>query len=89
MENRIDYYRHLFFQHLRPFLDMLAHQQGGMDPMEWCATVNRIASSVAGSPEQYLGKDLPNHEITGQILKEIFEAFIHEHPVVSEEILAM
>ena len=79
----------MFFQHLRPFLDMLEHQQGGMDAMEWCATVSRIASSVAGSPEQYLGKDLPNHEITAQILKEIFEAFIHEHPVLTENILAL
>lgn len=85
MQDQTEDYKSLFVHHLKPFLDMLEYQLPGMDPQEWGATVYRIASSVARNPEQYLGKDLPKHELTVQIIGEIFEIFIQDHALVIEE----
>jgi len=87
MQNPAENYKHLFFHHLKPFLDMLEYQQTVMDAREWGATVYRIASGVEGHPEQYLGRDLPDHDATVQIIREIFEDFIHIHPPVAEDVL--
>lgn len=86
MQNSVENYKNLFFHHLKPFLDMLDYQQGTMDSREWEATVYRIASSVDSHPEQYLGKDLPDHETTSQFIKEIFEEFIGVHSLITEEV---
>ena len=66
---------------------MLEFQLASMDVREWEATVYRIASGVENHPEQYLGKDLPGHEVTAQLIREIFDDFIQAHPHISEETL--
>ena len=73
-------YRTVFFHHLKPFLDMLEYQQTVMDAREWGATVYRIASGIEGNPAQYLGPDLPNYDVTIQLVREIFDEFIQVHP---------
>ena|GEM_PF-1129634 len=73
-------YRTIFFHHLKPFLDMLEYQQTVMDAREWGATVYRIASGIESNPGQYLGLDLPNHEVTIQLVRDIFDEFIQVHP---------
>ena len=87
MQTPAENYKSLFFLHLKPFLDMLEFQHAAMDTREWEATVYRIASGVENHPEQYLGKDLPSHEITAQLIREIFEDFIQAHPQIAEEAL--
>ena len=80
-------HKNLFFHHLKPFLDMLEFQLTAMDAREWEATVHRIASGVENQPEQYLGKDLPAHEVTAHLIREIFDDFIQAHPPIAEEAL--
>ena len=87
MQNAAENHKNLFFHHLKPFLDMLDFQHTAMDVREWEATVYRIASGVENHPEQYLGKDLPAHETTAQLIREIFEDFIQAHPHITEEAL--
>lgn len=80
-----EHYKNLFFHHLKPFLDMLEYQQATMDTREWQATAYRISSSVESHPEQYLGKDLPDYEITSRLIREIFGEFVNSHFFVTEE----
>ncbi|HMG90524.1 MAG TPA: hypothetical protein VK589_10695 [Chryseolinea sp.] len=87
MQTPAENYKSLFFRHLKPFLDMLEFQHTTMDAREWGATVYRIASGVENHPEQYLGKDLPSHEVTTQFIREIFEDFIQLHQLVADEAL--
>ncbi len=87
MQSPAENYKNLFFHHLRPFLDMLDYQQTVMDAGEWGATVFRISSGIENHPEQYLGQDLPNHEVTVQLIREIFDEFIQLHPQLADELM--
>ena len=50
--------------------------------------ISVFALGVENHPEQYLGKDLPGHEITAQLIREIFEDFIQASHITEEALLA-
>lgn len=79
MQPNVFDYKRQFSHDLIPFLDMLAHRQLQMQYQDWVEMVNRIASSIERNPEQYLGRDLPKHEIISNVIKEIFDDFLRKN----------
>jgi hypothetical protein len=86
MHPSVEDYKSLFFNDLMPFMDMLAQRHLEMDFQNWIEMVNRIASSIESNPEQYLGRDLPKHEIISKVIKEIFDDFAQEYSIAEDTV---
>ena len=63
---------------LKPFFDMLEQKREGMSDDEWSLAVIQLEACIINAPEQYLGHDLPEKDLIGRIIKEIFEDFLEE-----------
>ncbi len=80
-------YKNLFKTNLEPFLDMLGYERPKLNPHHWLERVSRLATSVAGNPEQYVGPVMPLKSVTAEIVEEIFEDFVREHSLLEESAL--
>lgn len=78
-------YKTNFILTLRPFLEMLEHQKSIMNQDDWTKLVNNLVSRIIRDPEQYLEQGLPPSSITAEIVKEIFQEFIHKYTSNPEE----
>jgi hypothetical protein len=77
------HYKALFEFTLAPFMQMLEARQASMDLRDWVRLVTSVQTGVTNSPQQYLGKDLPDPAVTTRIITEIFGTFIErKYPLV-------
>ncbi|HCW08270.1 MAG TPA: hypothetical protein DGG95_12990 [Cytophagales bacterium] len=69
-------YESLFNKYLDPFKAMLVYKKRSLSDDEWLSLVERIKNSIIQNPEQYLGRELPDHATIEETVSEIFTSFI-------------
>lgn len=69
-------YRARFNRTLEPLKVMLVNRKNKLPRRQWIDFVESTRSSVLSHPEEYLGRDLPSHEILDRVVGGIFEDFL-------------
>lgn len=66
---------------LQPFIDLMDYKRSQLSDTEWLRFVASTKLSIIGSPEQFLGKDLPAREVIKQWVEEVFDEYLLEQNV--------
>ena len=69
-------YKQTFRIMLLPMMELFEHKKTILTPDQWIKFIGETKSSIISNPEQFLGKDLPNKLLIGQIVGEIFADFL-------------
>ena len=65
-----------FNRSLEPIKVMLINRKEKLGQEDWLRFVELTKSSVIQNPDQYLGRELPQHEILTMIVQGIFDDFL-------------
>ena len=76
MDRETAYYRRKFNTALEPIKVMLVNKKRTLTLATWMAYVHKTKASVIESPIEYLGDNLPNKEVTDQIVDSLFSDFL-------------
>lgn len=72
------FYKRKFRNALEPVFVMLIDKKRQMQADEWSELIAHVTTRILKNPEEFLGADLPGHDLMCDILYEIFEQFIKE-----------
>jgi len=61
---------------LLPVMDLLDHKRSVLPHEDWIAFTGRTKTSIVNNPIQFLGQDLPDKEITTELVESIFSEYI-------------
>ncbi len=76
MDRETAFYRRKFNTALEPIKVMLVNKKRTLTLATWMAFVNKTKTSVLESPTEYLGENLPEKELTNQIVDSLFSDFL-------------
>jgi hypothetical protein len=76
MDRETAFYRRKFNTALEPIKVMLVNKKRTQTLATWMAYVNKTRASVLQRPEEYLGDNLPERELTHQIIDSLFSEFL-------------
>jgi hypothetical protein len=71
-------YKTKFRYSLKPVFAMLASRQKEMNSEEWMVLTQRTCENILKNPIDFLGTDLPEKDLTRDIVDEIFSEFHHD-----------
>jgi hypothetical protein len=76
MDRETAFYRRKFNTALEPIKVMLVNKKRTLTLATWMAFVNKTKASVLERPVEYLGDNLPEKELTSQIVDSLFSDFL-------------
>ena len=71
-------YKRIFRRNLQPLFAVLVARRRSMDKITWTKLVDETLQHVVDNPLEYIGNDLPNHQLTRDVIEEIRNEFLKE-----------
>lgn len=71
-------YKSKFRYSLRPFFVMIKGKRKAMSDSEWSHYVDDLKAHVLSNPIEFLGEDLPDQNLTTNVVDDVFDEFVKE-----------
>ena len=71
-------YKRIFRRNLQPLFAVLVSRRRSMDKASWTILVEETLNHVVENPVEYVGSDLPHHQLLIDVLDEIRSDFLKE-----------